>query len=161
MKKFVNHVDHVVYLSRWETVDANIASLEAVTGARLERCERRDMGALICVDWSAGLEVVAPLPERTAANGALCDRLDSHGEGLLAVVYGVADLEAEAARLEAAGFAVGPPMASDPIEPWYDRLVLRERFAPSVMGSWMVFSQIDYADDVVRFVDVREAAPAA
>ena len=86
MKKFVNRVDHIVYISKWDTIGANIASLEAITDAKLERCERHDMGAVICVDWSAGLEVVAPLPTRTEANEALYRRLETHGEGLLAVV---------------------------------------------------------------------------
>jgi len=113
------------------------------------------MGAVICVDWSAGLEVVAPLPDRTAMNEALYGRLETIGEGLLAVVYGVENLEAHKAKLEAKGFQIGPLMEGDPIEPWYNRLFLRERFAPPVMGSWMVFSQIDYNDDVIRFVDIK------
>jgi hypothetical protein len=49
-------------------------------------------------------------------------------------------------------------MSGDPSEPWYDRLVLRERFGPPVMGSWMVFSQIDYSDNEIRFVDVKQTA---
>jgi hypothetical protein len=77
-------------------------------------------------------------------------------EGLLAIVYGVADLEAYKAKMEAKGFALGPLMSGHPNEPWYNRLLLRERFAPPVMNSWMVFSQIDYKDGVIRFEDVRE-----
>jgi hypothetical protein len=155
MKKFINRVDHVVYLSRYENVDANIASLEAITDAKLERCERTEMEALICVDWSAGLEVVAPMGQRTPVNAGLHDRLESHGEGLLAVVYGVEDLEAHMVKLQAKGFEIGPLMEADPIEPWYNRIVLRERFAPPVMGSWMVLSQIDYQDGIIRFVDAK------
>jgi hypothetical protein len=158
MKKFVNHVDHAVYLSRWENLDRNIANLEAVTDASLERCVREDMGCAVCVDWSAGLEVVAPTPERNAANEALHARLESHGEGLLAVVYGVADLEAHKAKLEARGFAIGPLMETDPCEPWFNRIVLRERFAPEFLNSWMVFSEIDYSDGMIRYVDVKEPA---
>ena len=155
MKKFVNHLDHAVYLSRLENIEANIDTLEALTDAKLERCERRDMGAMICVDWSAGLEVVAPLSPRTEMNDALFQRLETHGEGLLAIVYGVADLEAHTRKLEARGIQIGPPMSGDPVEPWYGRLVLRERFAPQVMGSWLVFSEIDYNDETIRFVDVN------
>lgn len=160
MKKFVNHVDHAVYLSSLEALDANIASLEALTDAKLERCAREDMGAMICVDWSAGLEVVAPLAERTEANAGLHARLESHGEGLLAVVYAVEDLEAHKAKLESRGFEIGPLMSADPIEPWYNRIVLRERFAPPVMGSWMVFSEIDYDADLIKFVDVESKVAA-
>ena len=158
MKKFVNRVDHAVYLSGRETLDANIARLEALTDAKLERCERHDMGAIICVDWSAGLEIVAPLSPRNEVNEALFQRLETRGEGLLAIVYAVADLEAHKSKLESKGFALGPLMSADPIEPWYNRLVLRERFGPEVMGSWLVFSEIDYNDGIVRFVDVEGTA---
>lgn len=154
MKKFVNHVDHAVYLSSWEKLDENIAQLEALTGASLERCERPEMGAIICVDWTAGLEVVAPMPDMENPNQDMYDRLESHGEGLLAVVYAVEDLEAHKAKLEAQGMWVGDLMETQPDEPWYDRIVLRERFGPPVMGSWMVFSQIDYRDDLIKFVSV-------
>ena len=155
MKQFINRVDHIVYISKLENIDANIASLEAITDANLERCERPDMGALICVDWSAGLEVVAPLGPLSDINANLYKRLETHGEGLIAVVYGVEDLEAHMVKLQAKGFEIGPLMETDPVEPWYNRIVLRERFAPPVMGSWMVLSQIDYRDDLVRFVDVK------
>lgn len=160
MKKFINRVDHVVYISTLEAIDANIESLEMLTDAKLERCDRHDMGAVICVDWSAGLEVVAPLLPRSGVNEALYQRLETHGEGLLAIVYGVADLEAHKAKLEAKGISVGPLMTSNPIEPWYDRLVLRERFSQPVMGNWLVFSQIDYNDEVIQFVDVEYNTPA-
>ena len=37
MKKFINHVDHVAYISKWETVEANVAQLEALTDTKMER----------------------------------------------------------------------------------------------------------------------------
>lgn len=158
MKKFINHVDHVVYVSRYETVEANVADLEAITDARMVRHVRQDMQCVLYIDWSAGLEMVAPLPERTPVNEALHARLDSHGEGLIATVFGVADLDAHKAKLEANGFHVGELMTSEPDEPWIGLITLRERFAPQVVNSWMVLSQIDYQDDVIRFVEVEQAA---
>jgi hypothetical protein len=160
MKKFINHVDHAVYLSKWENLDANIARLELLTDSKLERSVREEMGAAICVDWSTGLEMVSPTPDRIPANEALHARLESHGEGLLAVVYGVADLEAHKAKLEARGFQIGPLMETHPSEPWFDRIVLRERFAPPFLDSWMVFSEIDYASGLIRYVEVEQAAAA-
>jgi len=58
------------------------------------------------------------------------------------------------ASLEAKGMWVGPLMDDLPSSPWHHRLTLRERMAPEVMNSWMVLGQIDYGDDVVKFVDV-------
>ena len=156
MKKFINHIDHVVWLSRLENLEKNIAELEAVTDGKLVRCDRDDMKTVICVDWDTGLEVVAPMDEVNDFNKALHDRLESHGEGLLAAVFGVEDLEKHKEKLEAKGMFVGPLMEDLPTAPWIERIILRERFAPEVAGSWMVLSQIDYQDDVIQFVDVKE-----
>lgn len=158
MKKFINHVDHAVYLSRWDAIEVNAAQLTALTDAEMERCERPDMGCVIYVDWAAGLEIVAPLPQRSQLNQALYDRLDSHGEGLLAIVFGVEDLEAHKAKLEAKGLQVGPLMVGHSDEPWFERLLLRERFGPQFMNSWLVFGQIDYADDEIKFIEVESKA---
>ena len=34
------------------------------------------------------------------------------------------------------------------------------RFGPPIMGTWTVFSEIDYDDGLIKFVDVKEFAPA-
>jgi hypothetical protein len=154
MKKFVNHIDHVAYVSTLANIERNVAELEAVTGASLQRFQRDDMGFVMYLDWDAGLEVVAPYDEKTDFNISLHDRLEKHGEGLFSIVFGVDDLEKHKEKLEAKGMQVGPLMDDLPTSPWHHRLVLRERIAPAVMNSQIVLSQIDYQDDVIKFVDV-------
>lgn len=154
MKKFVNHVDHVTWISRLENIEAHVAALEAVTEGKLIRFEREDLGFVMYLDWDAGLEVVAPMDGRTDFNAALHDRLEKRGEGLLGIVFGVQDLEKHKEKLEAKGLQVGPLMDDLPNSPWHERLVLRERAAPEVLNSWIVLGQIDYQDDVIKFVDV-------
>lgn len=154
MKKFVNHIDHVTWISRIENIEANVARLEMVTEAKLVRFERGDMGFVMYLNWEAGLEVVAPLTERTEFNQALYDRLELHGEGLLGIVFGVENLEKHKEKLEAKGLQIGPLMDDLPTSPWHHKIVLRERAAPEVINSWVVLGQIDYQDDVIRFEDV-------
>jgi hypothetical protein len=154
MKKFVNHVDHVVWITRAENIERHVADLEAVTEAKLLRFEREDMGFIMYLDWEAGLEVVAPMAEKTPFNQMLHDRLESGGEGLMGIVFGVEDLEKHREKLEAKGMQVGPLMDDLPTSPWHHRLVLRERIAPGAINSQIVLGQIDYQDDVIKFVDV-------
>lgn len=156
MKKFINHIDHVVWLSRLENAEKNVADLEAITDGKLVRYDRDDMKTVLFIDWDAGLEVVAPMDEVIDFNRGLHERLESHGEGLLAAVFGVENLEKHKEKLEAKGMFVGPLMEDTPDVPWIERIILRERFAPEVAGSWMVLSEIDYQDDVIQFVDVKE-----
>lgn len=151
MKKFTNHIDHVAWISRLENLDANIVELESLTGAKLTRFERKDMGFVMCISWEAGLEVVAPLEEPTEFNQWLRDWLDARGEGVISVVFGVKDLDRHKARLAALGIEVGPLMDDHPDSPWHDRLVLWERQAGMVMNTNFVLGDIDYADGVIPF----------
>jgi hypothetical protein len=154
VKKFINHVDHVAWVSRVENLDANVAQLEKLSGAKLARFERKDMGFVICVSWAAGLEVLAPLDQRTAANQAMHDWLETRGEGVMFVIFGVADLTRHKAKLEALGIEVGPEVDDHPASPWHEQLVLRERIAGTVMNSLFVLGQIDYADGLISLEDV-------
>jgi hypothetical protein len=152
VRKFVNHVDHVVWISRLETLDANVAELERITEAELQYYVRKDLGFAMYISWEAGLEIVAPLPEPTAFNEELHEWLAARGEGVKSVVFGVRDLEAHKARLEALGFDVGPELQSPADTPWHDKLALKERIlGTKFMNGYVVMGDIDYADGVVRF----------
>ena len=122
MKKFSNHIDHVAWISRPENLEANVAQLEKLADAKLTRFERKDMGFVMYISWEAGLEVVAPLEVPTEFNQMLRDWLETRGEGVMSVVFGVRDLDRHKARLEALGFEVGPLMDDHPDSPWHNKL---------------------------------------
>jgi hypothetical protein len=96
---------------------------------------------------------VAPLEAPTDFNQVLRDWLETRGEGVMSVVFGVRDLNRHKARLEALGFDVGPLMDDHPDSPWHDKLVLWERMGGMVMNSCFVLGDIDYQDGVIPFGD--------
>jgi len=153
MKKFINHVDHVAWISRPENLDANVAQLEKLTGATLVRFSRKDMGFTMCISWEAGLEVVAPMEERTDFNAWLWSELESRGEGVNSVVFGVKNLEAHKARLESLGFEVGPLLDDHPDSPWHDQIELYERIAGTAMNTNIILGDINYQDGLIPFQD--------
>jgi len=153
MRKFVNHVDHVAWIAFYDTIEDHISRLEELAGATLERYEREDAGILICVNWEAGLEILAPLPQRTEFNAMLYDHLEKHGEGIFSVVFGVKSIDEEGKRLEGLGYAVGPQLDDAPDTPWHDKLVMRERMVGPFMDGHFVLGQIDYADGVIGVED--------
>jgi hypothetical protein len=155
MKKFINHVDHVAWICRYENVEEHVARLETLSGVTLQRFERTEYGLYICANWESGLELLSPLPERTAFNGPLYDHLDAHGEGVYAVVFGVPDLEKHKDYLAGKGIEAGPEVDDHVDSPWHHKMVLRERHAGMFMSSCFVLGQIDYGDDVVRFEPVK------
>ena len=158
MKKFINHVDHVGWVSRTETLEANVAELERLAGVKLTRFERKDMGITLCISWEAGLEIVAPSAQPTQFNESLRDWLETRGEGVMFVIFGVKKLEQHKARLEAIGIHIGPLMDDHPDSPWHDKLVLRERVAGVVMNSCFVLGDIDYVDDLISFDHTGKAS---
>ena len=154
MKKFTNHVDHVAWLVRPENLDAHLAQMEKVTGATLRRFSRADMGFTMCISWEAGLEVVCPHEERTDFNSWLWAELETKGEGVTSVVFGVKDLDWHKERLEKMGIPVGPLMDDHEDSPWHDQLVLWERVVGEpVINTNIVLGDIDYGDEVIPFGD--------
>lgn len=159
MKKFINRVDHVQWICRLESVERYVAELEAITDAKLVRVDRTDVGCMVYIDWSAGLEVIAPITSRTAHNAKLHEWLETHGEGMFGIAFGVADLDKHKAKLEAKGMNVGPLYGNLENPPWPQHVVIRERSAPQAINSMITLSEIDYADGVIRLDDVEEAQP--
>lgn len=153
MKKFTNHIDHVAWISRPENLEANVAQLEKLADAKLTRFERKDMGFIMYINWQAGIELVSPMKEPTEFNQMLHDWLQTHGEGVMSVVFGVRDLDKHKARLEKLGFEVGPLMDDHPDSPWHDKLVLWERMGGVALNTCFILGDIDYADDVIPFGD--------
>lgn len=152
-KKFVNHIDHVTYISRPENAEENVARLEALSGARLTRFDREDMGFTMYLSWEAGLEVVTPMERRTDFNQLLYGWLEERGEGLMGVVYGIRDLEKHRQRLEAQAFEVGPIMDDHPDSPWHHKIRLFERLGGVVMNSTFILGDIDYSEGMISFED--------
>ena len=107
-----------------------------------------------------GTEVVAPMQEPTQFNQMLRDWLDTRGEGVMSVVFGIKDMNRYKARLEGQGFEVAPLMDDHPDSPWREKLVLWERMAGVVMNSCFILGDIDYADGVIPFGDTAPAAAA-
>src|SRR5690625_3937955 len=153
MKKFVNHIDHVTWISSPENIEKNVATLEALAGVKLTRFDREDMGFTMYLSWEAGLEVVTPMEKRTDFNQMLYGWLEERGEGLMGVVYGIRDLEKHKQRLEEQGFEVGPIMDDHPDSPWHHKIRLFERMGGVVMNSTFILGDIDYSEGMIAFED--------
>lgn len=153
MKKIVDHIDHVVWISSPENLEANVSTLETVANTKLTRFEREDMGFIMYLSWEAGIELVCPMDTPTDFNAALNAHLQARGEGIIGVVFGIKDLDAHKARLESLGIEAGPEMDDLPSSPWHHRLNLRERMAGIAMNSWFILGDIDYEDGMINFVD--------
>ena len=153
MRKLVNRIDHVAWICGLANIEAHVAEMEQMFNIRMEHFERSDMGILVYYNMAAGIEVVAPLAERTEANRGFHERLEKTGEGLMGVVFGVKDLDCHKARLEAMGLALGQ-LIDQSHSPWRDKVVLRQRMAPPLINTLIVLGQNDYDNDMLEVEEV-------
>ncbi len=75
-------------------------------GARFQRANDEDaeaFGVEVAMAWEAGIELVAPLPERPSQVRAF---LEKNGEGLMGAVLAVEDVDASRAAAEELGVRV-------------------------------------------------------
>lgn len=147
MRKFNRHLDHVAWVSLPENLDANVAELERLSGVKLDRRVSEAQGIEVCISWEAGLEIVAPIGDGTPVSQMLNQHLALHGESVLAVIFGVDDIEQEKARLDGLGYAIGPLIRGTT----NDRITVKERHAASFMGTKFTLGEIAYADGVISF----------
>ena len=101
----VQRIDHVVFIVRPEHADEAAARFEEVLGITFtDRFEPEGVGIRVYIDWGSGVEVVTPIDPTVAKEYA--EYLDTHGEGLFRLVFGVADLEATLERVQGLGVEV-------------------------------------------------------
>jgi hypothetical protein len=140
----VNRIDHIAITVAASSFESCVERLKRALQANFVRAERADLGLLIAIDWDAGLEILAP----TSPASPLWDRLQTHGEGQITIIYGVKDLDAAAARASSAGFGLGPEIGLTGGEPWADRFnVLREIPLSEICGIRIALGQIEPRED--------------
>ena len=71
----------------------------------------------------------------------------------MGVVFGVRNLDEHKARLEGMGYAIGD-LIDQSHAPWRDKVVLRQRMAPSLINCMMVLGENDYADDMLEVEEI-------
>lgn len=85
-----------VVIGCWD-LDAAVAFYSKLLGAEFIAAhgeEAASFGVRVAFSWDAGIELVAPLPDRESA---LRTTLEERGEGLVGVVFAVADADASRA----------------------------------------------------------------
>lgn len=151
MNQNINHVDHIVWVSHLENLEANVAKLEQLARVKLRGpFDRTDLGMRVCVSFEGGVEILAPLDGIDTVMSRFCrDALEKKGEGMFAIVYGVPDImeaRENAARL---GYTPGPILECVGGEPWETDIgKFKESVICEFMNTLFVYGEIDYPDGV-------------
>jgi hypothetical protein len=141
LTKNAGRIDHVVISVYPDSFRPFVDRLSKALGISFMEYRREESGLMIALSWDAGLEVVAPMQEK----GRIWERLKEKGEGSVAIVFGVENLEDAVRRAEAAGVGTGPEIGLLGDEPWADMFgVLREKYlAGPLCGATIVLGQIE------------------
>jgi hypothetical protein len=140
LRQNVNRIDHLAILISVASFEGCLDRLTKALETRFVRAERKDLGLLIAIDWDAGLEILAP----TGPESRLWDRLQTHGEGQITIIYGVKDLDGAAERAKAAGFGLGSEVGLMGSEPWAGQFdVLREISLSEICGIRIALGQVE------------------
>lgn len=152
MKQNVNHVDHVVWIAHLDTQAAHAKKLGTLAGQPLEGpFDRTDLGVRIYMSWETGLEILSPLPEHDSEfQRMLVAALADRGEGVMAVVFGVPDLQEARERARLAGHESGEPITTSGGAPWATKTPkFEESFVGDFLGSYFIYGEIVYAPGIV------------
>ena len=138
MNEFLGHFDRAAWLSRPNTLEADVAHLAKLTGAALTRFDRPD--------------VAFPRASRRKPASKSSRRWNGRRfstQGCRASLR----RGAKASPPWSSARPVGALMDDHPGSPWHGKLVLWERTAGEVMNTNFVPGDIDYADEVIPIGD--------
>lgn len=154
MAQNTKHVDHVFWICQLENQERYVRQLAAICDTEFHGpVDRPDLGTRIYISWRSGLEIIAPLEETTSYTKSLKEHLAKRGEGLLGVVFGVANLEEARNRALALGYSVSPEIGNAGHEPYLDETsVMKEIMVGDFMNSVLVFGEIQYPKGVAHIV---------
>lgn len=148
----IDHLNHLIWLCRLENLERYAAQLGALTGHGLRGpFDRTDLGVRVMLSWEGGVQIVAPLDIDTPLTAQCRQDLESRGEGLWSVVFGVPDLAQARARAERLGYQISDIIERSEGAPWeHQTPVMRETLVGTFMNGGFIFGQVEYADGVFQ-----------
>ena len=152
MKQNINRIDHVIWICKPENQARYVEQISRL--CRVEfygPVEKPDLGAIIYINWSAGIEVITPISDANPAAKQWFEHLEARGEGILGVVFGVADIEAGRKHAESLGYDVGGVIENTGDEPYADEMeAMKEIVIGNIINSVFVFGEIKRADNMLK-----------
>jgi len=136
MPQITNRIDHVAWMVKPENHDASVEKLEKLLGVTFEADDGGpDFGLRITWSWTAGLEVLSPCGDRSIPHCEMAWKfLETKGEGLFAMVFGVKDVVGTIEHAKSLGYEPSPLLSLPPTtKDWRQRV---QDCTESVLDVW-------------------------
>lgn len=147
MEEFVQNigrVNHVVVVVYPENLESAVKSFSELLDLEMEGpFDSKGGGLTVYIDLNAGIEIVAPYDREIATRHF--EHLDTHGEGIMTIAFGVADKDAAAARAKELGYEVWRWAEGFAVNPaWADRFEVFSEAAltPTLHGTRLKFAEL-------------------
>jgi hypothetical protein len=141
LQKHVGRIDHVVITVYPSSYRPMIDKLTRLLGVEFMECRREDQNVVASISWEAGLEVTAPIEE----HGLIWEHLQRTGEGSVAIVFGVDDMDEALRRVHDGGVQTLPVeinlQGDEPFADLFD--VVREIPLEPLHGVQLLLGQIE------------------
>jgi hypothetical protein len=137
----IGRIDHVVITVYPKSYRPMIEKLSKLLGVEFMECRREDQNVVASISWEAGLEVTAPIEE----HGLVWEHLQRTGEGSVAIVFGVEDIDDAMRRVHESGVQTLPVeinlQGDEPFADLFD--VVREVPLEPLHGTQFLLGQIE------------------
>ena len=147
MRQPIDRVSHVVFCVRSENLERASAFWRESLGVQFEDASRPELGLRIFVSFENGIELIAPCPELGPTPARFTEFLETRGEGIYDIVYGVRDLDAAVEAAEVFGVRVTHRGSFADVPPWQGRFAhLDEAHLEPVCGMTVTLGRIEPHD---------------
>ena len=107
MTQNINRVDHVLFIAKPENQAAYVEQLSKLCRVNFHGpVEKLDIGVRLYISWTSGLEVVSPVSDTAPWSVHMRSILAQRGEGVIGVVFGVADIDDARRHAQALGYQI-------------------------------------------------------
>ena len=151
VKQNTNRIDHVIWICKPENQARYVEQLSLLCRVKFYGpVEKPDLGAIIYISWSAGIEIITPISDTNPAAKQWFEHIEARGQGILGVVFGVADIEDASKHAESLGYDVGGLIENTGNEPYaHEMESMKEIVIGNILNSVFVFGEIKCSDDVL------------
>ena len=148
----INRIDHVIWICKPENQAHYVEELSRICRVRFHGpVEKPDLGAIIYISWSAGIEVITPISDTSPAAKPWIEHIEARGEGVLGVVFGVSDIGEARKHAESLGYDVGRLIENTGDEPYiHETETMKEIVVGSIINSVFVFGEIKYSSSLLQ-----------
>lgn len=152
MSQNIQRVDHVIYAVRPENQKAYVEQLSKLCRINFHGpTERPKTGLRTYINWSAGINVVAPVSDTVPIAMQIKSMIEQRGEGLIGIAFGVADMVEARQHATSLGYDISDMIENDGTEPYAaETEIMLETVVGDIMNNLFLLAEVKLTPDALK-----------